>query len=68
MRQRSFKPHKDHILPLTPTTAVKDVRAEMRLGGGLGNQPVIGEHGTSGNTEESSFVSCDVSGSVRPKT
>ena len=56
LRQWSFKPHKDHILLLTPTAAVKDVRGEMRLGGGLGEEPVIGDQRTSGNNEE--FLFC----------
>ena len=42
---------------LTPTAAVRDVRGEMRLGGGLGGEPVIGDRRTSGNNEEFSFVS-----------
>lgn len=57
LRQWSFEPHKDHILLLTPTAAVRDVRGEMRLGGGLGEEPVIGDQRTSGNNEEFSFVS-----------
>lgn len=56
LRQWSFKPHKDHILLLTPTAAVKDVRGEMRLGGGLGEEPVIGDQRTSGNNEEFSLL------------
>lgn len=60
MRQWSFEPHKDHILLLTPTAAVKDGRGETRLAGGLGAEPVIREkHCTSGNNEEFSFVSGD---------
>lgn len=64
MRQWSFKPHKDHILLLTPTAAVKDVRGEMRLGGGLGEEPVIGDQLTSGNNDDFSFVSSSVSSSM----
>lgn len=52
---------------LTPTAAVKDVRGEMRLGGGLGEEPVIGDHCTSGNNEEFSFVSSSVSSSMTLK-